>query len=504
VVLFSRLPRPETLGEAWDLLASQAQAIARLHAENAAVRAEQVTLRAEVETLRTLVGTLQVQVQALSVRLGQTSSNSSRPPSSDPPSRPPRPARPPTGRSSGGQPGHPGHGRGLRPPDEVDRVVVGSPVACAQCGTLLLGEDARPERRQVTELPVVRPAVVEYQRHTLTCLACGQATTGDWAAGLPAGAFGPRVAATVGYLTGRLGVSQRDAVEALDALFGTAVSVGSIAALEQTVSAALAEPVAAVQTYVRRQPVLNVDEPSWREGPRRGWLWIGVTQLVTVFLVLATRGAAGAKQVLGEAYAGLVGSDRWSAYTWLRPERRRVCWAHLIRDFESFVAWGGESAEVGRALLGQAEQMFQLWDRVREGTLSRGAFLGAMQPIMAEVGRLLRDGTTRGQPKTRGTCRKSLELEVALWTFVHEAGVEPTNTAAERPLRRAVLWRRRCFGTQSEAGSRFVERVLTAVTTLRQQGRDVLDYLTAACMAANFATTPPSLLPTAETVMPAA
>jgi transposase len=502
--LFSPMPRPPTLAEAWGLLAEQAQTIARLEAENAALRAEQATLRAEVETLRTLVGTLQAQVQALAVRVGQNSSNSSKPPSSDPPSRPPRPARPPTGRPSGAQPGHVGHGRGLRPPDEVDRVVVGSPVACGQCGTLLLGEDTRPERRQVTELPVVRPAVVEYQRHTLTCLACGQATGGVWPAGLPPGAFGPRVAATVGYLTGRLGVSQRDAVEALDALFGTAVSVGSIAALEQTVSAALAEPVAAAQTYVQRQPVANVDETSWREGARKGWLWIGVTELVTVFLVLATRGAAGAKQVLGETYAGLVGSDRWSAYTWLRPERRQVCWAHLRRDFESFVAWGGESAEVGRALLEQAEQLFQLWYRVRDGTLSRSTFQVAMQPIMVAVGRLLREGTTRGQAKPRGTCRKILEVEVALWTFVREEGVEPTNNAAERPLRRAVLWRRRCFGTQSEAGSRFVERVLTAVTTLRQQGRDVLDYLTAACVAANSASTPPSLLPTAETLAPAA
>jgi transposase len=243
---------------------------------------------------------------------------------------------------------------------------------------------------------------------------------------------------------------------------------------------------------------------GWREGARKGWLWIGVTELVTVFLVLATRGAAGAKHLLGEAYAGLVGSDRWAAYTWLRAERRQVCWAHLRRDFEGFVAWGGESAVVGRALLEQAEALFQLWHRVRDGTLSRSAFQVAMQPIMAEVGRLLREGTTRGQAKPRGTCRKLLEVEVALWTFVREEGVEPTNNAAERPLRRAVLWRRRCFGTQSAAGSRFVERVLTAVTTLRQQGRDVLDYLTAACVAANSATTPPSLLPTAATLIPAA
>ncbi len=72
-------------------------------------------------------------------------------------------------------------------------------------------------------------------------------------------------------------------------------------------------------------------------------------------------------------------------------------------------------------------------------------------------------------------------LTSALWTFVRVRGVEPTNNAAERALRRAVLWRRKSFGTQSAAGSCFVERILTVATTLRQQGRDDMAYLTAAC-----------------------
>lgn len=104
-----------------------------------------------------------------------------------------------------------------------------------------------------------------------------------------------------------------------------------------------------------------------------------------------------------------------------------------------------------------------------------------MEPIKARVGELLRAGAECEQPKTRRTCENLLKHEVSLWTFVREPNVEPTNNDAERPLRRAVLWRRKSFGTQSEKGSRFVEWILTAVTTLRQQGRDVLDYLTVAC-----------------------
>jgi transposase len=265
--------------------------------------------------------------------------------------------------------------------------------------------------------------------------------------------------ATVAYLTGRIGVSQRDVEEVLQTVFHTDLSLGSVPAQEDQVSAALAEPVQAAQTYVQDQPVQNVDETSWREKTKRAWLWISTTPLGTVFLVLATRGAKGAQQIVGRVVQRVVGSDRWSGYTWLDPQRRQLCWAHLKRDFQALVERGGESERIGRALLEQVEKMFGLWHRVRDGTLSRADFQTAMPPIQTCVGGLLRDGAALACDKTRHTCQNLLKLEVALWTFVRIEGVEPTNNSAERGLRRAVLWRRRSFGTQSEEGSRFVERV---------------------------------------------
>jgi len=304
--LFRRLSRAEVSAEAPATSNAHLAELARLQTENAALRAEGAMLRAENATLRAenaglhaALATLQAQVAELTARLGQNSANSSKPPSSDPPHRRPRPPHVPSGRTPGGQVGHPGHGRALRPPAQVDRLVQVRPVACAHCGVLLLGEDAQPVRHQVTALPEVRPEVVEYRCHTLTCLACGQRTAGTWPTAMPTGAFGPRVPATVGYLTGRLGLSHREAAEALETLYHTPVSLGSIPALEQAVSMALADPVAEAQRYVQQQPVVDADETSWREGRQRGWLWIAVTTWVTVFLRLATRGAGGAKQLLG-------------------------------------------------------------------------------------------------------------------------------------------------------------------------------------------------------------
>ena len=247
-----------------------------------------------VSLLETVVA-LQKRVAELEERVNQTSRNSSKPPSSDLPNAPPRPKSPPSGRKAGGQPGHVGHGRSLKPVAQVKHVVVARPTACAACGALLLGEDAQPVRHQVTELPRIEPEVTEYQRHTLTCLACGAPTQAPWPSAMPTGSFGPRAQATVGYVTGRLGVSQRDADELLETVFHTDLSLGSVPALEQDVSAAVAQPVAEAQTYVQRQPVNNVDETSWPERAHRGWLWVTATPLVTVFLLLATRGTDSAK-----------------------------------------------------------------------------------------------------------------------------------------------------------------------------------------------------------------
>lgn len=465
-----------------------------------AVQVVVIALWQQVQTLQAQVVALQAEVAQLREQLGRNSQNSSKPPSSDAPRAPRRPPHIPSGRKPGGQQGHTGQGRKLIPVEQVQHVIDLKPTQCHDCGALLLGEDPQPVRHQVTGVPRIEPEVTEYRQQTLTCLACGAQTQAERPPDMPAGSFDPRVQATVGYLTGRMGASQRDVEEILQTIFHLDLGLGSIPAQEDQVSAALAEPVQAVQTYVQQQPAQNVDETSWREKTKRTWLWINTTPLVTLFLVIATRGAKGARQMLGTVVTSIVGSDRWSGYTWLDPQQRQLCWAHLKRDFQALVERGGESERIGRALLEQVEQMFDLWHRVRDGTLNRANFQTAMQPIQTSVSDRLREGAALACDKTRHTCQNLLKLEVALWTFVRIEGVEPTNNSAERGLRRAVLWRRRSFGTQSEEGSRFVERVLTAITTLRQQDRDVLDYLTEACAAAIRGDQAPSLLPEASII----
>jgi transposase len=426
---------------------------------------------------------LKAEMAELRERLGQNSSNSSKPPSSDPPQQRQPPPRQPTGRKPGGQPGHQGRSRKLNAVAQVDRMIDLRPASCSHCGSLLLGDDPKPARHQVSEVPVSRALVTEYRRHTLKCLRCGAANPAAWPVDMPTGSFGPRSQAIVAYLSGRLHASHRDVVEAMDVLHGLTLSLGSVPAIQRHVGEALAGPVNTAQSYVQRQPVNYVDETSWPQHDKLHWLWLAATAKVTVFRLLAGRGAAQAKQVVSKTAKGIITTDRYNAYNWLPLRRRQICWAHLKRDFQAMAEREGKSAIVGQGLLEQTRDLFDLWHLLRDGKIAWSTWQRSVKPIQQGVKELLMAGTESGHAKTRHTCANILQVEPCLWTFVRVAGVEPTNNNAERPLRRAVLWRKKSFGTKSESGSRFVERILTVVTSLRQQGRDVLDYLAAVCGA---------------------
>jgi transposase len=453
--------------------------------------------QAYIRALEARVATLEGMMQVLQEQLHQTSRNSSRSPSSDPPHSE-RPRRPRSTRRRGGQPGHPGHTRTLVPVDEVDKVVVIKPAQCTYCQAPLSGDDPKPWRHQVIEIPPIKPVVTEYQWHQLVCAACGAVSRAPWPEGVPSGTYGPRVQATVALCTGSYRLSKRTTHQVMDEVFGVPMSVGTISPLEQATTEALAAPVEEARTYVQAQAVAHLDETSWRQGGKRAWLWVAVTSLVTVFVVRLSRGGHVARELLGEEFSGILVTDRYSAYNWYPVRWRQLCWAHLQRDFEAMRGRGGRSEEIGDALLAQAHQMFVWWHRVREGTLQRSTFRSYMSPLRQEVERLLEVGSRCGVPQTAGTCREMLKRREALWTFVQVEGVEPTNNTAERAIRPGVQWRKGSFGTQSEEGSRFVESMMTVVATLKQQQRHVLAYLTAAHEAALRGEAAPSLFPACE------
>jgi transposase len=246
--------------------------------------------------------------------------------------------------------------------------------------------------------------------------------------------------------------------------------------------------------YTRGHPA-NVDETGWTEGRTRAWLWVAVTTLVVAFLIRKTRGRRAFDDLRGHS-AQVRTTDRYPVYAYLTRHKRQVGWAHLRRDFQAMIGRTNAGSEVGADLLGCSDALFEHWYRVRDGTLSRSTFRSVyVRGLRRRVRTHLDRGTRCGCPKTAGTCRELLAVEPSLWTFARVAGVEPTNNAAEREVRHAVCWRKTSFGTASEDGSRFVERILTVIASCRRQKRNVLEFLTTAVTSHRTGEKAPTLLP---------
>lgn len=435
---------------------------------------------------------LEAENRELKARLGLNSANSSKPPSTDPPSHKRKPPEPKSGRSRGGQPGHERHERPLVPPDQVDEVVDCRPPRCAACDASLAGNDPEPLRRQVAEVPPIQPHVTEYRLHTLICRRCGGRTTGAPPPETPAGAFGPRLSAMVGLLSGVYRLGKRPVRQLLADLFGLSISTGMICKLQRRAADLLTPAYDELCHHVRTQNV-HIDETGWREEKKRAWLWAAVAPLASVFHIARSRGRDVVARLLGAAFAQVATCDRWSAYGHLK--RIQWCWAHLRRDFQAMIDRGGPGRPTGEALLEHSEHLFHWWRRLRDGTLARATFQTYVGWLRSAVQDDLELGAACDCAKTAATCRELLAHERRLWTFVRRAGVEPTNNVAERTVRHGVLWRKCSGGTDSAAGSRFVERILSVVATCRQQGRHVWDYLTDCHRAALVGRLAPSLLP---------
>jgi transposase len=445
---------------------------------------------------RETIERLMARVTALEARLAQNSSNSGKPPSSDPPAERDERQKPkPSGKQRGGQPGHKGHRRELLPPEAVTATEDHFPKMCDACGEGLPREPCgEPFRHQVVEVPVVRPEVTEHRQHAVRCV-CGCVTRAKLPEGLPPGMCGPRLTALIALFTGAYHLSRRSTMTLLGDLLGVRIALGTLSESEERVSDALAIPVEQALEHACRAPVKHVDATGWRQAGKARSLWTIATAVVTVFAITLDGTRAHLREVL-TTLRGILVSDRAPQFTFWAMQRRQICWAHLLRKFMALSEdKTPEIAKLGEHLLLFGHVLFHQWHRVRDGTLSLAAFRRESMALRMCVESLLQQGVDLCLPGVTGSCADILAHRQALWTFIDRTGVEPTNNHGERELRAFVLWRKKSFGSQSDRGCRFAERVMTTVHTLRKQQRHVLSFLTEAVDAAFRHQASPSLLP---------
>lgn len=423
----------------------------------------------------------------------KTPRNSSLPPSTEHPHAKPAPKKKKSGKKRGGQPGHPKHERPLIPVEQCSEVVPLIPQACRRCGESLTGTDAEPLRRQVWEIPEIKPLVTEYQLHRLVCPCCSTSTCAELPAGVPQSQAGPRLVALTALLMGCFKQSKRRVALFLEQVLNQPCSPGWVVKLQNQATAALTPAYTELAGKLSTEPVLGIDESPTKEALVKSWLWTFVAAKFTVFALRSTRAATVLQQLLTDSYKGVVNCDRAKMYWSIgRPQ---WCWAHLKRDFQALIDHPeGKVKRLGHDLMRPTKELFRHWSRCRDGTVERAETLRLMEPIRQEVNSLLLRGVFSGNAKLQGMCEPLYKHRDWLWTFLDVDGVEPTNNASERALRPAVIWRKLSFGTQSASGSRFVETILTVVETCHRQSRNSFEYLTAAIQA-HFAGQPtPSLL----------
>ena len=398
--------------------------------------------------------------------------------------QPPAPAKVPTGKTRGAQPGHPPHLKSFLPSGRVKAVVDHEPARCASCDKSLsaIPNDPDPKRHQVAELPPILAEITEHRGQARTC-PCGHTTRAPIPAAVRKHSLGPHLTAAVVHLIGSFGLSKRNAEEVVEGLFGVPVALGTISNMEREATAALDPAYREAREAVADAPVKNVDETGWKQSGLKRWLWAAATDVAAVFLIHPRRNLDALTHLLGKL-SGILVSDRWHVYDDWPEENRQLCWAHVKRNWEKKIELGGEAKRLGERWLKEQKRVFELWHLFKAGTLDRDELQGRMTASIDALGDLLSEGIGSRDASLSGYCQRLHDRFPMYWLFTSEPGVEPTNNHAERVQRRAVLWRRKSFGCASQAGCRFVERILTVVGTLRLQGRNSLEFLSG-CIAAH-------------------
>ena len=449
------------------------------------------------------IAELRERTEELERRVNRNSHNSSMPPSSDPPmTRQQRRAEArrrakESLRKPGGQPGHEGMSREVAPPERVDEHFEHLPVFC-ECGHAFDGSEEHlgaPLVHQQWELPPIAPLIAEHRRHRLLCPGCGAGRLAEFPAGVSPSAFGPRLQAHVGALAGVHRLSRRQVRDIVREMFGVPISLGAVDRSLMRMSAALADPWRELAEAVREAEAVHADETGWRLGAARQWLWLAATSLYACYRIDPSRSQAAAKELLGEDFGGIAITDRYAAYHFPDVLQQQLCWAHVIRQLVELSERRGAAGRLGAELVATAREVFATHRAYLEENRDLAWLAAELAPLRERVAALLERGARSRDKRARGFCSGLLEEYEALWTFAEVPGIDPTNNAAERALRHAVIMRKVQLGTQSERGSRWVERICSVRESCRLQGRPALDYLIDAAVAAHNRAPAPTLVP---------
>lgn len=433
------------------------------------------TLEALAKTQNLLKLALE-RISELEERLNKNSKNSSKPPSSD---------RKPNNENQKSNEKKPRNGisRTLIPAEEIDHFVDCSLANCPDCGSDHLSKDEQSECLQQVELPEIKAIVTQFNRFRYTCACCGSRSTADLPKGTPNSAFGTRLMALIATLTGALHLSKRDVISLINDLYRINICEGSIINVEGRVSNAIGEVYLRIHRIVTESlSSKHFDETSWRDRGKNGYVWVASTCQAVCFKIDAHRSREAFLKFVGRLAPGPVVTDRYAVYKDVTPDHQH-CLAHLIRDFRKFGERKGLDGEIGLSIEKELREACKIHKRYRQEEISLKSRNHRLRHSRQRLEGYLIDGLANGSDDFAKFTEHILNHFDHLWTFARFPNVDPTNNLAERDLRKIVLWRKKSYGTRSDRGQRFVERISTVCGTLNRTGQNIIEFLRKALSA---------------------
>lgn len=412
------------------------------------------------------------EVTKLKEQISKNSKNSSKPPSSD------QKGNSDTGEPKKDRKKRKGKARTPFPPERVNRHIQCLQENCPHCGSSVIQLNGQsPEILQQAELPEVKAVVTEYQLLKYDCGNCGKNSVAPLPVGVPDSAFGPKLMGLLVTLTGVFHLAKREAVLLIKELYEVDMGVGSVSNIEERVSKILDPIYQRIHNFVIESKFCkHFDETGWRDQGKRHYVWLGACEHAACYMIDRRRSAEAFSRLFtaNPDHVSAV-TDRYAVYSMFKTHQ--YCLAHLIRDFHGYAERDGPDKELGEVLEKELKTACYIHKQYREGKIALEDRNRRIGHCKRKVKFYLEDGMANGSNELYKLSETLLDDFDKLWAFTKTHGMEPTNNLAERDLRKLVIWRKKSYGTRSDRGKKFVERITTVSQTLKRKSQSILSFI---------------------------
>lgn len=474
------------------------QYVRTLEERNSFLGRENQELRAENERLNFLANEMRQTINELLERISKlekNSSTSSKPPSSDI-VKPPQERRQKGKRRQGAQKHHKPHRMQLLSQERVSEFKNLTMESCPQCGhDVLEVKDAKKKVFQTIEL-VENPLIVtQYEYGKYYCKHCNKFHSPE----LPKvikeqDVYGERLKSYIALLKSK-GLSFSDIQQLLKEKYNLKISTGTLCKIIKKVSEALAFSYKELESNVRNESLLYIDETGWKDKGERLWAWVFCNNEIAYFKVGCKRTKSILESTLGEKFQGSIVSDFYGAYKNLESSNKQFCIAHLIRDIKFLTTVPEENVQkFGNELLKYFTKIFNVWHRREQMPIEK--LKEKLKTIRDEISIFLsRDKHGKESKHIWRMKKRLLSTWEHLFTFMEDPErFEPTNNFAERTIRFVTKIRYLTQGTRSQWGRLWWSRMMSVMCTCRNKNISTYKFIEESIRAKNLGITPPSLL----------